>query len=162
MNNRIRAREVRLIDEQGQQLGVLPTEEALRMAQNKNLDLIQVTEKVDPPVCKIMDHGKYLYSLSKKEKKIKHHAGELKGIRLTFSISDHDMETRAKQATKFMDKGDKVRIELVLRGREKAHQDFAREKLQKFILIIQQAFPVKIERELKREGRGLTMIIAKQ
>jgi len=161
INNRIRAKEVRLIDEQGQQLGVLPIEEALERAKSKGLDLIQVTEKVEPPVCKIMDHGKYLYGLSKKERKIKHHVGELKGIRLTFSISDHDLETRAKQTAKFLQKGDKVRIELVLRGREKAHQDFAREKVQKFISYVQQTVPVKMERELKREARGLTMIIAK-
>lgn len=162
MNNRIRAKEVRLIDETGEQLGVLPIEQAIEKAREKGLDLIQVTERVDPPVCKIMDHGKFLYSLKKKERKAKaHHVGELKGIRLTFSISDHDLETRARQAEKFLKKGDKVRIEMKLRGREKAHQDFAREKIKKFIDLLNQTIPVKIERDLKKQPRGLTMIIAK-
>ncbi len=162
MNNRIRAKEVRLIDETGEQLGVLPIEKAVEMAEERGLDLIQVTEKVDPPVCKIIDHGKYLYALKKKERKTKaHHVGELKGIRLTFSISEHDLQTRARQAEKFLKKGDKIRIEMKLRGREKAHQDFAREKIKKFIDLLQQTIPVKIERDLKKQPRGLTMIIAK-
>ena len=163
MNNRIRAREVRLIDETGEQLGVLPIEKALEAAKEKGLDLIQVTEKVDPPVCKIMDHGKYLYALKKKEKKAKsHHVGELKGIRLTFSISEHDLQTRVRQAEKFLKKGDKVRIEMKLRGREKAHQDFAREKIKRFVSLLEETIPIKTERELKKQPRGLTMIIAKQ
>lgn len=162
INNRIRAKEVRLIDETGKQLGVLPIEKALEMAKEKNFDLIQVTEKIEPPVCKIMDHGKYLYHLKKKEAKAKHsHVGELKGIRLTFAISEHDLKTRAIQAEKFLNKGNKIRIELVLRGREKAHQDFAREKVQKFIELLKLTTPIKIERELKKEFRGLTMIISK-
>jgi len=161
VNNRIRASQVRLIDETGQQLGVLPIVEALKIAQEKGLDLIQVTEKVEPPVCKIMEYGKFLYSLKKKERKVKHHVGELKGIRLTFAISEHDLQTRAKQAEKFLQKGDKVRIEMNLRGREKAHQDFAREKINKFLDEVNKTTPLKIERELKKEFRGLTMIIAK-
>ena len=151
-----------MIDETGEQLGVLPIEKAVEMAEERGLDLIQVTEKVDPPVCKIIDHGKYLYALKKKERKTKaHHVGELKGIRLTFSISEHDLQTRARQAEKFLKKGDKIRIEMKLRGREKAHQDFAREKIKKFIDLLQQTIPVKIERDLKKQPRGLTMIIAK-
>ena len=154
---------IKVCRETGEQLGVLPIEKALEAAEEKGLDLIQVTEKVDPPVCKIMDHGKYLYALKKKERKAKsHHVGDLKGIRLTFSISDHDLETRARQAEKFLKKGDKVRIEMKLRGREKAHQDFAREKINKFINLLQQTIPVKVERELKKQPRGLTMIIAKE
>lgn len=163
MNERIRAKEVRLIGEEKEQLGVLSLEEALKIAREKNLDLIQVTEKVEPPVCKIMDHGKFLYFLKKKEQKAKHHhAGELKGIRLTFGISEHDLETRARQAEKFLKKGDKIRIEMKLRGREKAHGDIAKEKIQKFIEQINQAIPTKVEKELKRQPRGLTMIITKQ
>lgn len=163
VNNQIRAREIRLIDETGKQLGVLALEKALQIARERNFDLIQVTEKVEPPVCKLMDYGKYFYRLEKKEKSAKHHkAGELKGIRLTFGISEHDLETRARQAEKFLKKGDKVRIEMQLRGREKAHQDFAREKIKRFLEILEKLVPIKIERELKRESRGLTMIVAKK
>jgi translation initiation factor IF-3 len=162
INNRIRAEKVRLIDEAGQQVGILPLQEAVNRAKEKGLDLIQITEKVDPPVCKIMDYGKYLYSLKKKDRKIKHHAGELKGIRLSFAISEHDLQTRAKQAEKFLKKGDKVRVELRLRGREKAHQDFAREKIKKFIEELQKTIEVKIEKDIKKEPRGLITIISKQ
>ena len=162
VNNQIRAREVKLIDEAGKQAGVISLQEALRIARERNLDLIQVTEKVDPPVCKIMDYGKYLYWLQKKEKMAKGSKGsELKGIRLGFNISPHDLETRARQAEKFLKKGDKIRIEMVLRGREKALGDFAKGKINQFLEILEKLVPIKIERELKREMRGFTMIITK-
>jgi translation initiation factor IF-3 len=163
-NNQIRAAKVRVIDETGKQLGILNLDEALSLAREKNLDLIQVTEKVDPPVCKIMEYGKYLYAEGKKEKEAarKQKGGELKEIRLSFGISAHDLETRARQTEKFLKSGDKVRIQMVLRGREKAHQDFAREKIGHFLEIMQKLVPFKVERELKREPRGFTIIIAKQ
>ena len=143
-------------------MGVLNLTEALRLSRERNLDLIQVTEKVEPPVCKIMEYGKYLYSLEKKERasRVKM-GGEIKGIRLTFNISLHDLETRARQAEKFLKKGDKIRVELVLRGREKAHGDFAKEKMSQFLEILDKLIPIKIERELKRESRGFTIIISK-
>ncbi len=163
VNNRIRAREVRVIDETGKQLGVLVLTKALQTARERGFDLIQVTEKIEPPVCKLMDYGKYLYQLKKKERSVKHHTGgELKGIRLTFGISEHDLETRAKQAEKFLKKGDRVRIEMKLRGRQKALQGFAREKIKKFLEILEKSIPIKIERELKKQPRGLTMIIFKK
>ncbi len=153
-----------MIDETGEQKGVIALGEALQMAQERGLDLIQVTDKVDPPVCKIADHGKYLYSLRKKEKKAnsKQKVSELKVIRLTFNISQHDMETRAKQAEKFLKKGDKVRIELKLRGREKALKQFAEEKINKYLEVLRNLIPVKIEQELKKLPRGLTMIVVKE
>ena len=162
INNRIRAPRVRVIDETGKQVGVLILEEALRLAQERNLDLIQVTEKVEPAVCKIMDYGKYLYSLQKKEKaaKIKR-VGEIKGIRLGFNISLHDMETRARQAEKFLKKGNKIKVEMVLKGREKQLSEFAKGKMKQFLEILEKLIPIKTERELKREMRGFTMIISK-
>lgn len=163
VNNSIRSEEVRLIDETGQQLGVLPLPEAIQKAKDAGLDLIQVTEKVNPPVCKIMDYGKHLYSLKKKEKATQHHkGGELKGIRLTFNISEHDLETRARQAEKFLKAGNKVMIEMKLRGRERAHKDFAENKVIKFIEILNNSIETKVERELKKQPRGLTMIITKK
>ena len=162
-NNQIRAKEIRLIDENGSQLGILPIQEALQRAKERNLDLIQVTEKVEPPVCKIMDYGKYLYQLQKKEKSAKHHkSSELKGIRLTFGISEHDLGIRVNQAEKFLKRGDKIRVEMRLRGREKALQGFAREKINKFIEKLKELVPISIERELKKEFGGLTMIISKK
>ncbi len=162
VNNQIRSPQVRMIDEAGKQLGVISLQEALRKARERNLDLVQVTEKVDPPVCKIMDYGKYLYSLQRKEKGIKiKGAGGIKGIRLSFNISLHDLETRAHQAEKFLKKGNKVRIEMRLRGREKALSEFAKEKINKFLEILKELIPIRTERELKREPRGFTMIISK-
>ena len=153
---------MRLIDETGQQVGVILLEKALQMAQDAGLDLIQVTEKVDPPVCKIMDYGKYIYQLTKKEKQTtKQTGGELKGIRLGFGISQHDLEMRARQAAKFLAENNKVRIEMRLKGREKAMGDFAKDKMSKFLETLTTLTPHRIEREIKRDPRGFSMIIAK-
>lgn len=160
MNNQIKAKEVRVIDNEGNQLGVLSFFDAMQLAREKELDLIQVTEKVDPPVCKIMEYGKYVYQQKKKEKVPHHKGGEIKGIRLSFAISDHDMEVRAKQAEKFFKIGDKVRVEMRLKGREKAHFDFAREKITKFVEILKKITPVKIEIPIKKEPRGLTTMLS--
>ena len=164
INNQIRAKQVRLIDAEGKNLGILNLEEALRMARERNLDLIQITEKLETPVCKIMDFGKYQYLEKKQERKSaqKQKAGELKGIKLSFNISSHDMETRAKQAEKFLKQGNKIRIEMRLRGREKALSNFAKEKMSKFLEMLNNIVEIKIERELKREPRGFTIIITKK
>lgn len=164
INNQIRAKEVRLIDETGKQTGVMPLHEALKLANERGLDLIQVTERVDPPVCKLGEYGKYLYQRGKKEREIKKHqaGGELKEIRLTFNIGAHDMETRARQAAKFLLKGDQVRISLRLRGRENAMEKFAREKIEHFFEEVQKITPVKKGGEIKKEPRGLSVILNKQ
>jgi translation initiation factor IF-3 len=152
-----------VIGEDGSQLGIMNIFDAIDLAKSKGLDLIQVTEKVDPPICKIANYGKYLYTQQKKEKKIKKSiGGELKEVRLTFGISPHDMETRAKQAEKFLQEGNKVKINMALRGREKAMGYFATEKVKKFLEQLNLIIPIKTERELKREPRGFTMIVSKQ
>ena len=164
VNNWIKARKVRVIDKDGKQLGVFDLTQALRQSREAGLDLIQVTDKVEPPVCKIMDYGKYVYQEKKKEKKQRHQqSSELKNIRLTFNISEHDLETRIKAAQKFLDKGHKVRLEMVLRGRQKSYNltNFAKEKIGHFLEILKQTTPIKVERDLKRQARGLTMIITK-
>ena len=159
INNQIRASQVRLIDETDRQVGVVTLKEALQMAWDKHLDLVQVTDKVNPPVVRITDYGKYLYSLQKKEKGKK--TSEVKGIRLTYNISPHDMETRANQAKKFLESGDKVKIELRLRGREKAFGNLSRDKVGQFLEILQKSIPYKIDKELKREMGGFNMIVSK-
>lgn len=162
-NNRIRANKVRLIGPEGEQLGVVSLQEALQKAYAMNLDLIQVTEKVEPPVCKITNYGKYAYQTEKKERKIKHHkSGEMKNIRLTFAISPHDLETRASSAAKFLKKGCKVRIEMRLRGRENGMRNFSEDKIKSFLEAVGKIEPIKIEKNLTKEPRGLSMIIAKQ
>lgn len=162
-NNFIRAKEVRVISETGEQLGIMNIFEAIDLAKSKGLDLVQVTERVEPPVCKVTDYGKYLYSQKKKERKMaKPKGGELKEVRLTFGISPHDMETRAKQAQKFLTEGDKVKLNMNLRGREKAMGNFAREKLQRFIENLNSLIEIKTEKEIKREPRGFSTIISKK
>jgi translation initiation factor IF-3 len=162
INNQIRAREVRLIDETGKQVGIVSLEEALRMARERNLDLIQVTEKVEPPVCKIGEYGKYLYSLQKKEKAVKTHTSEVKGVRIGIATSLHDIETKVNQAEKFLKKGDRVRIEMILRGRQKAFKDMAKEKINQFLEILNKKVPIKLESDIKKDFRGLTTIVSKK
>lgn len=153
---------MRVIDETGKQLGIMDLREALQIARERNLDLVQVTEKVEPPVCKITDYGKYIYSEEKKKRKgQKQTGGELKQIRLSFAISLHDLEIKVKMAEKFLKRGDRVMVRMLLRGREKALHRFAEEKIKKFLEILEKSSPIRIERELKREPRGLTIIIAK-
>lgn len=142
-------------------LGLLSLQEALRLAQEKNLDLIQVTEKAEPPVCRIMDLGKYLYREEKKAKPVRGGQGEIKGIRLRFGIAPHDLEIRVKQTEKFFQKGHLVKVDLILRGREKALSGFATEKINQFLKILETRVPVKIEKGLQRHPRGFTMIISK-
>lgn len=127
-----------VIDENGEQLGVMPLNSALKLAYEKELDLIEVSPNVAPPVCKIMDYGKYLYKITKRKRQqlAKQKKIELKTIRLSVRTEKHDLEFKAKNAVKFMKKGHKVKIEMTLKGREKAHMDFAREKLDNFIKII--------------------------
>lgn len=163
VNNRIRAPQVRLVDETGKQLGIMSLEKALQIARERNLDLVQVTEKVQPPVCKITDYGKYLYSKEKKERQAKvKRGGELKGIRIGFNTSLHDLETKARLAEKFLKRGDNIRIEMILRGRQRALSEFAKGKIKQFLEILEKRIPIKIERDLQKRGRRLIMIIAKK
>ena len=161
INNRIRSQEVRVIDQDGKQLGVLNLTEALRISRERNLDLVQVTDKTDPPVCKIMDFGKYLYAQEKKKKKEKK-VSTLKMVRIGFNISPHDLETKAKMIEKFLKKGDKVKIEMRLRGRERALENFARKKIQEFLEALKEKIPFKVERPLKKKTNNFTIIIAKE
>ena len=137
-------------------------EEALTKASGQNLDLVQVTHKVDPPVCRITDYGKFLYWEKKKKKLSKPQGGgEIKSVRLKLGISGHDMETRASQAEKFLKKGHMVRVDMHLRGREKAMEAFAKDKMFKFLEDVAKFLPYKIEREVRKEPKGLSMLISK-
>lgn len=132
------------------------------MALDKGLDLIEIAPNAKPPVCRIMSHGKYQYQKSKQEKdqKSKQKKTETKGVRISFRIGQHDLEFKAKQAEKFLEQGHKIKIELILRGREKGLLQAAKEKLNQFIKFI--PLEIKIEQEIKKQPRGLGMIITKQ
>lgn len=158
-NNKIRAKEVRLIGSDGKQIGVVSIKEALKKAEEKKLDLIQVTSKANPPVCKIADYGKHLYDLQKKEKKQK--PSELKIVKLSYNMSEHDMGVRMKRAVKFLEEGDKVKIVMMLRGRENRLTDFARKKTNKFLDELNEKVSIKKEGRLKRGHGGLAIIVIK-
>ena len=132
------------------------------MAFEKGLDLIEIAPNASPPVCRIMDFGKYQYQKSQTEKKQKTKQKKiaLKGVRISFGISSHDADFKAKQAEKFLSQGYKVRIEMILRGREKGMLEVAKKKLNEFIELI--PLEIKIEQEPKRQQRGLGMVIAKE
>jgi len=159
VNEYIRAYQVRVIDENGQQLGVMPPFEALNIARQSELDLVEVAPLAKPPVCKIMDYGKFQYQQSKLDRtnKAKQKKIEMKGIRIGIRTDGHDLEFKKNQTEKFLKKGDKVKIEIILRGREKAHQDLARQNLQNFIKSI--SLPYSVEQEIKRFPGGFNIII---
>lgn len=131
------------------------------MAKSQELDLVQVTEKVSPPVCKITDYGKYLYRLKKKEKKPHKKGGETKGIRLNFKTGEHDLQTKAKQSAKFLDQGNRIKVDLILRGRERALRDQAQIQINKFTDILKEMCPIEIDQPLKKVPRGISLIIKK-
>jgi len=161
INNQIRAEKVRVIDEEGKQIGIFSLEEALKIAKERNLDLILVTEKADPPVCKIADFGKYLYWLKKKAKGTKK-VSETKTIRLSFNISLHDIAIKARQAEKFLKEGNKVKVELILRGREKGLSDLGKKKIEEFLGILKSLIEIKTEGEIKKEPKGFTLIVSRK
>ena len=151
---------MRLIDENGKQIGVVPTEQALQLAHERELDLVEIVPNTRPPVVKVMDFGKYQYQKAKEEQqqRAKQKKTEVKGIRLGLKTDDHDLDVRRKQAEKFLSQANKVKVEIRLRGREKAHQPLAREVLNNFIKSI--TFSNKIEQEIKKFPGGFNIIIA--
>ncbi len=134
--------------------------DALQIAREKSLDLVEVAPKANPPVCRIMDFGKFQYQKSRQERmsKAKQKKFDIKGIRIGVRTDDHDLNFKKNQAEKFLKKGNKVKVEITMRGREKAHQDLARLNLQNFIRSI--SVPHKIEQEVKRYPGGFNVIIA--
>ena len=162
VNERIRIPRVSVIDENGQALGEMPTSEALKLAQEKELDLVEVNPKARPPVCKILDFGQFQYQQSRKTQQQKAHAKkvEIKGIRLSYKIGKHDLDFRKKQANKFLAKGDKVKIETILRGRERQYAREAGDKINDFIKSLDEE--VTIEQSVKKQGNQLFALVAPQ
>ncbi|WP_298482409.1 translation initiation factor IF-3 [uncultured Chloroflexus sp.] len=160
MNNRIRAREVRLIDENGTQVGIVPLREALAMAEERGYDLVEVAPNAVPPVCRLLDYGKFRYEQSKKEREARRNQkqSELKQIRLMPKTDDHDVAVKANQARRFLLAGDKVKFNLRFRGREMAHPEIGRKMLDE---IAEQLSDIAvIEQKPLMEGRVLSMLLA--
>ena len=159
INEEIREREVRVIDADGTQLGIMPTKEALRIAQEKDLDLINIAPQAKPPVCKILDYGKYRFEQAKREKeaKKKQKVIEIKEVRLSPNIEDHDMNTKAKMAAKFLQNGAKVKVSVRFRGREMTRTEVGRVVLDQFVQSI--ADVAEVEKPPKMEGRSMVMFL---
>ncbi|MBD3175073.1 MAG: translation initiation factor IF-3 [Armatimonadia bacterium] len=155
----MRAREIRVIDDNGDQLGIMSPREALAIAQERDLDLIEVAPQAKPPVCRIMDYGRWKYEQRKKEKEAQKQSKsvELKTVRIRPHTDDHDFATKERKARKFLEDGKKVRVSMLFRGREMAHQDLARKKVLRMGENLSDVGDV--ERRPSMEGRQMSMII---
>ena len=162
INEQIRDREVRLIGEEGEQLGVMSSREAQKLADEAGLDLVKIAPTAKPPVCKIVDYGKYRYEQARKEKEArkKQKTNEIKEIRLSPNIDTNDLNTKINAAKKFLTKGDKVKVTLRFRGREMAHMNASKHILDDFAeALIEIAV---VEKPAKVEGRSMTMVLAEK
>jgi translation initiation factor IF-3 len=162
VNHQIRIRQIRVIDDEGNQLGVLETADALALALQKGLDLVEIAPNQRPPVCRIMDFGKYKYELKKKEQasRRKQHQVQVKEVRVRPRIAEHDVQVKVKQARTFLEQGDKVLVNCLMRGREMAHRSVAEKVLRTVFQLLQDI--AKVEREPQLEGRRLVMLLTKK
>ncbi|MCI7274755.1 MAG: translation initiation factor IF-3 [Lachnospiraceae bacterium] len=162
INEQIRDREVRLIGEHGEQLGIMSARDAYMLAQEAELDLVKVAPTAKPPVCKIVDYGKYRYEQARREKeaKKKQKTIEVKEVRLSPNIDTNDLNTKQNNARKFLEKGNRVKISLRFRGREMAHMSASKHILDEFAEGLSDI--AVVEKPAKLEGRSLSMILAEK
>jgi len=160
INEKIKVREVRLIDDNGKQLGIVPTVEAIRMAKEQDLDLVEVSPKTNPPVCKIMDYGKFKYQLAKKaqEAKKKQTVIQIKEMKLGLKIQEHDLMFKIKHIREFLEDGCKVKVIVMFKGREILHKDMGEKLTQKIIEAIKDTG--NLEQKPKFDGRNIVMVFA--
>ena len=160
INEEIRDKEIRVIDSDGSQLGILSAKEALKLAVEKNLDLVKIAPQAVPPVCRIMDYGKYRFELAKKEKEAKKNQKviEIKEIRLSLSIDTHDFETKLNHARKFLEAGNKVKVSIKFKGREMAHPEMGEVIVKKFADSCSDI--ANIDKMPKLEGRSMVMFLS--
>jgi translation initiation factor IF-3 len=160
INERIRFPKIRVIDTDGAQLGIISPQEALRIAEEKELDLVLVSDKADPPVCRIMDYGKYKFEQEKKarEAKKKQHTADVKEVKMRYKIEDHDYQVRVNQAVRFLKDGDKVKATITFRGREIQHSDLAEDLLKRMATDLEEL--AEVQQAPKREGRNMMMLLS--
>jgi len=163
VNENIRFPEVRLLGEDGEHIGIIATAKALEMAKERELDLVVVQSKAEPPLAKIVEFGRYKFEQEKEARKLKAKIKtvEVKGIRLSLRIAQHDMDVRKEQAKKFLEEGDKVKAEIILRGREKRFGDLGKQVIEQFIAQLGKDIPLKLEQPVLRQGGQLTSIVGK-
>ncbi|MGI5817211.1 MAG: translation initiation factor IF-3 [Armatimonadota bacterium] len=159
MNERIRAPKVRAISPEGDQLGIMPTRQAIAEAKQRGLDLIEVAPNADPPVCRMMDHGKFRYEQQKKAKEAKKKSKQtqLKSIRVRPNTDEHDLNFKMRNARKFLEKGDMVKFNVIFRGPELRHKDRGAQQLKKFAEGCEEV--AVIEQPPRMEGRRMTMVL---
>ena len=162
INEQIRDREIRLIGEDGEQLGIMSAREAMKLAQEAELDLVKIAPGAKPPVCKIIDYGKYKYEQTRKEKeaKKKQRTVEIKEVRLSPNIDTNDLNTKMNNAKKFISKGNKVKVTLRFRGREMAHVQQSKHILDDFAQMLGDI--AVIEKPAKMEGRSMSMVLTEK
>ena len=162
INEQIRDREIRLIGEDGQQLGIMSSREAMKIAREAELDLVKIAPQAKPPVCKIIDYGKYRYELARKEKeaKKKQKTIEVKEVRLPPNIDSNDLNTKIASARKFIEKGNKVKVTLRFRGREMAHVQSSRHILDEFAKALEDI--ALVDKPAKMEGRSMAMFLTEK
>jgi translation initiation factor IF-3 len=160
VNERIRIREVRLIDENGKQIGVIPTRDALETARERGLDLVEVQPNAVPPVCRLMDYGRFRYEESRKERESRKRAKTvaLKEIRMKPKIGEHDVETKARNARRFLNAGDRVKISVRFRGRENLHPEIGRDLLLKMIDNLNDV--AIIDQQPRSEGQDMSILLS--
>ena len=162
INGQIRDKEVRVIGEDGEQLGIMSSREAMKLAQEAELDLVKIAPKAQPPVCKIIDYGKYRYELARKEKeaKKKQKTVQVKEVRLSPNIETNDLNTKVNNAKKFISKGNKVKVTLRFRGREMAHMQQSKHILDDFAKLLEDV--AVVEKPAKLEGRSMSMVLTEK
>ncbi len=160
INEGIRDREVRLVDENGDQLGVVTNQAAQALAEERGLDLVKIAPQAVPPVCKIMDYGKYRFEASKREKEQRKNQKtiEIKEVRLSATIDQHDLEVKAKNCIKFLGAGDKVKVSIRFRGRQATHGEIGLQVMAKFFEMVKEAGV--IDRPARQEGRNMFMVLS--
>ncbi|HEY9818478.1 MAG TPA: translation initiation factor IF-3 [Candidatus Obscuribacterales bacterium] len=160
INERIRFPEIRVIDTDGAQLGIMPPSEALRIAEDKDLDLVLVSDKANPPVCRVVDYGKYKFEQEKKarEARKKQHTSDVKEVKMRYKIEEHDYNVRVNQAERFLKSGDKVKATVMFRGREIQHADLAETLLKRLAHDLQEL--AEVQQTPKREGRNMMMMLS--
>lgn len=160
INEQIRDRSIRVVSDDGQQLGLMSAREAMEIAEQKGLDLVKVSPNANPPVCKIMDYGKFRFEQAKKQREAKKNQKviELKEMRLSATIDKHDLEVKAKNVNKFLIDGEKVKVSIRFKGRQMAHTEQGMVVMNEFFAMVQEN--ASIEKQAKIEGRNMFMILA--
>ena len=157
VNYQIKASRIRLIDEHGNQIGIVPTHEGLRIAQQRNLDLVEVAPQADPPVCRILDYSKFKYQQEKREKEAKKKKVHFKEIRFKPRIEEHDYQVKLRALRKFLEKGDRVRIRIWFRGREMVHPEMGDNLIKRLLQDVEDI--ASVEKPPTHEGRNIICIL---